>query len=57
MSQKQVKVMKRETRRIMKGYLSEIEDYLQPKPKWWPWWLWTWMQGKIIRMEKFRKRW
>lgn len=52
MSSKQVKAMKREQRRIWKGYLAGIQDYLRPKPRYWPWWLWTWMQKKVIRTDK-----
>jgi hypothetical protein len=44
--------MKREQRRIWRGYLEEFKEYLRPKPKHMPWWLWTWMQRKVLHMEK-----
>jgi hypothetical protein len=44
--------MKREQRRIWRGYLAGISEYLKPKPKWYPWWLWTWMQKQVIRTDK-----
>lgn len=52
MSQRQIKAMKREQRRIWKGYLEEFAEYLRPKPRFMPWWLWDWMQAKVLRMEK-----
>lgn len=44
--------MKREQRRIWKGYLTDFKEYLRPKPRFMPWWLWTWMQKKVLHMEK-----
>lgn len=44
--------MKREQRRIWKGYLEQFSEYLKPKPRWCPWFFWTWMQRQVLRMEK-----
>lgn len=52
MGQRQIKAMKREQRRIWKGYLTDFKEYLRPKPRFMPWWLWTWMQKKVLHMEK-----
>lgn len=52
MSGRQTKAMKREQRRIWKGYLSEFKEYLRPKPRYMPWWLWEWMQRKVLHMER-----
>lgn len=54
MSQKNVKAVKRETRRMMKWYLTEFQEYLRPKPRWMPWAVWEWMQKKVLHIEKIR---
>lgn len=51
-SQKRSRLVKREQRRIWKKYLLKFKDYLKPKPKYMPWWVWTWMQNKVLRMDK-----
>jgi hypothetical protein len=57
MSGKTAKQTRRETRRIMRGYLEEFTAYLKPKPKWIPWPVWTWMQSKVLRVDMiYRKR-
>lgn len=57
MSGKQVKVTKRETRRIMRAYLEEFKEYLRPKPKWIPWFAWDWMQRCVLKMERIERKW
>jgi hypothetical protein len=52
MNQKNVKAMKREQRRIWREYLEQFSEYLRPKPRWCPWFLWTWMQKQVLRMDK-----
>lgn len=52
MSQRAIKKMKQTARREMRQYLTEFKDYLKPKPKAMPWWLWKWMQRKVLKMEK-----
>lgn len=52
MGQKQIKAIKREQRRILKGYLSEFAEYIQPKPRYIPWSVWRWMQKKVLKMDK-----
>lgn len=39
-------------REILTGHLLQFKDYLKPKPALMPWWLWSWMQGKTLHMEK-----
>lgn len=52
MSQRQTKAMKREQRRIWRGYLEQFTEYLRPKPRWCPWFFWTFMQRQVLRMDK-----
>lgn len=55
-SGKRTKIEKREQRRIWKKYLMKFKDYLRPKPKYMPWWVWEWMQSKVLRMDKIDVR-
>ena len=52
MSAKNIKAVKRETRRVLKAYAEEIAGYLKPKPKYMPWWLFRYMQRTTLRLEK-----
>lgn len=52
MSQKYVKAQKREMRRVMRSYLTEFTEYFKPKPRWIPWFVWEWMQNRLLHMEK-----
>lgn len=36
----------------MHQYLEDILGYLRPKPKMVPRFVWTWMQKKVLRMDK-----
>ncbi len=52
MSQRYVKAMKREERRVLKAHLAGFADHLREKPKLMPQWFWAWMQSKVLRMDK-----
>lgn len=52
MSSRYIKAQKREIRRELKQYATGILEYLKPKPKWMPWWLYKFCQETAIHMDK-----
>jgi len=54
MNNKQAKKIRQVQRDYMHQYLEDILGYLRPKPKMVPRFLWTWMQKKVLRMDKIK---